>query len=148
MRQLRKKDGTEIYSPNRRQKRWAEYFEKQYSHPPASGPLPGNTEPEWDVNIDCPTAEEVRHQITLLKCNKTAGPDGLQLALFKGGEELVTSLTNILRTVWHSEQVPKEWNTSIVILIFKKGARSLCENHRGISLVSVAIDQSPRKTDT
>ena len=91
------------------------------------------------MNTDCPTAEEVRHQITLLKRDKAAGPDGLQPALFKeGGEELVTSLTNILRTVWHSEQVPEEWNTSIVIPIFKKGARSLCENHRGISLVSVA----------
>ena len=91
------------------------------------------------MKIDCPNAE-VRHQITLLKRDKAARPDGLQPALFKeGGEELVNSLTNILRTVWHSEQVPEEWNTSIVIPIFKKGARSLCENHRGISLVTVAF---------
>ena len=41
--------------------------------------------------------------------------------------------------LWHSEQVPEEWNTSIVIPIYKKGARSLCENHRGISLLSVAF---------
>ena len=40
--------------------------------------------------------------------------------------------------LWHSEQVPEEWNTSIVIPIFQKDAKSLCENHRGISLVSVA----------
>ena len=72
-----------------------------------------------------PTVVELRHQITLLKCDKAAGPDGLQPALFKkGGEELATSLTNILRIVWHSEQVPEEPNTSIVIPIFK-GARSL-----------------------
>ena len=62
--------------------------------------MPGNAEPEWDVNIDCPAAEEVHHQITLLKRDKAAGPDGLQPALFKeGGKELVNSLTNILWTV-------------------------------------------------
>ena len=103
---ITEKDGTEIYSQDRRLKRWAEHFEEQFSHSLASGPLLGNAEPEWDVNIDCPTAEEVRHQITLLKRDKAAGPDGLQPALFKeGGEEMSNSLTNILRTVRHSEQV-------------------------------------------
>ena len=37
----------------------------------------------------------------------------------------------------NEERLPKEWNISTVIPI-KKGARSLCENHRGISLVNVA----------
>ena len=47
-------------------------------------------------------------------------------------------VSNILHTVWNEERLPKEWNISTVIPIFKKGARSLCENHRGISLVNVA----------
>ena len=100
------KDGTVIYSQDRRLKRWAEHLEEQFSHPPASGPLLGNTKPEWDVNIDCPTAE-VRHQIAIFKRDKAAGPDGLQPSLFKGVEELVTNSINILHTVWHSAQVPK-----------------------------------------
>ena len=76
---ITEKDGTKIYSQDRRLKRWAEQFEEQFSHPLASGPLPGTVEPEWDVNIYCPITE-VRHQITLLKRDNAAGPDGLQPA--------------------------------------------------------------------
>ena len=61
------------------------------------------------------------------KCNerdKTPGPDGLNPSLFKGGgRSLIISLTNILHTVWNEERLPKEWNISTVIVIFKKGCQ-------------------------
>ena len=50
----------------------------------------------------------------------------------------MTSLTNILRTVWDREQIPRESNHSTVIPVYKNSARNLCENHKGISLVTVA----------
>ena len=82
-------------------------------------PLLGNAETEWEMNVECPTAEDVCHQIILLKCDKAAGPESLQPAVSKaGGEGLLTRHTNILRTVWHSEHLPEDWNNSDVILIF------------------------------
>ena len=77
--------------------------------------------------------------MNLLKRDKAPGPDGLHSSLFKeGGQSVIISLTEILRTTSNEEQLPEEWNISTVIPISKKGARSLCENHRGISLVNVA----------
>ena len=99
----------------------------------------GTPEPVWIVNIEEPTLKEVQREVSLLKRDKAPGPDGLHPSLFmEGGKSLMTSLTNILRTVWTREQIPREWNHSTVIPVYKKGARNLCENHRGISLVTVA----------
>ena len=51
--------------------------------------------------------EEVQREVSLLKRDKAPGPDGLRPTLFKeGGRSLMTSLTNILRTVWTPEQIP------------------------------------------
>ena len=40
--------------------------------------------------------------------------------------------------MWESEQVPKDLKDAVVIIIFKKGNRNACGNHRGISLLSIA----------
>ncbi|KAA3672426.1 uncharacterized protein DEA37_0008672 [Paragonimus westermani] len=40
--------------------------------------------------------------------------------------------------IWETEEVPRDWCLSTVIPVFREGARSLCDNHRSISLVSVA----------
>ncbi|KAA3680783.1 uncharacterized protein DEA37_0007614 [Paragonimus westermani] len=55
-----------------------------------------------------------------------------------GGMRLLSELTKLLQTIWETEEVPRDWCLSTVIPVFKKGSRSLCDNHRGISLVSVA----------
>lgn len=36
--------------------------------------------------------------------------------------------------VWGSGTVPTEWQTGVMVLIFKKGDRRVCSNYRGISL--------------
>ena len=60
-------------------------------------------------------------------------------APFQGRGELLTSnLTRLLRIVWNEEKHIEEWSSLTVIPIFKQGTRTMCENHRGISLVSVA----------
>ena len=76
--------------------------------------------------------------MNLLKRDKAPGLDGIRPSLFKGGRSLISSLTNILHTVWSKERLPKEWGISTVTPICKKGARSLCVNHRDISLLDVA----------
>jgi len=136
---ITEKNGSMIYSLERRLERWAEHFEEQFNQPAANAPILGIPEAEWSVNTQEPTYEEIQREVNLLKRDKAPGLDGLHPSLFKeGGRSLIISLTNILQTVWNEERLPKEWTTSTVIPVFKKGARSLCENHRGISLVNVA----------
>jgi hypothetical protein len=96
-------------------------------------------EKEWNVNTEAPSEAEVRREISLLKREKSPGPDGVHPALFKeGGEALVNGLTTFLRFIWTENKIPTEWSLSTIIPIYKKGARTSCENHRGISLVAVA----------
>jgi hypothetical protein len=133
------KDGSKIYSLGRRLERWAEHFQEQFNWPPTNQHLHHPSETVWNIDLHCPTEGEVSREISLLKRDKTPGPDGLHPALFKeGGATLVTELTRLLQRIWTEEKVPEEWSTSTIIPIFKKGARTLCENHRGISLVAVA----------
>jgi hypothetical protein len=136
---ITEQDGTAIYSQKRRLERWAEHFKEQFSWPPSTEPLQGTCEAEWNINLNCPTEDEVRREISSLKIDKAPGPDGLHPILFReGGAILVTRLTGLLQRIWIEERIPEEWCVSTIVPIFKKGTRTLCENHRGISLVAVA----------
>jgi len=41
--------------------------------------------------------------------------------------------------MWNQEQLPQEFRDATIVLIYKcKGNRQSCDNHRGISLLSIA----------
>ena len=136
---IREKDGTTIHSLNRRLERWAEHFTEQFNQPSPTACALSGQEPTWNVNLCPPSEQEVRCEIQRLKSNKSPGPDELHPLFFKqGGERLVACFTKLLQSVWNDEVIPNDWSASTVVPIFKKGARTQCENHRGISLISVA----------
>ncbi|KAL5479252.1 hypothetical protein EMCRGX_G022749 [Ephydatia muelleri] len=86
-----------------------------------------------------PTVEEVRCALSQVKCNRAAGKDGIPAELLiYGGEQALTFLHTICTEVWSSEMIPKEWVDSIIVPLPKKGNLQLCDNWRGISLLSVA----------
>ncbi|KAL5473717.1 hypothetical protein EMCRGX_G028250 [Ephydatia muelleri] len=86
-----------------------------------------------------PTVEEVRCALSQVKCNQAAGKDGIPAELLiYGGEQALTFLHTICTEVWSSELIPKEWVDSIIVPLPKKGNLQLCDNWRGISLLSVA----------
>ncbi|MGL5231889.1 MAG: reverse transcriptase domain-containing protein, partial [Fusobacteriaceae bacterium] len=135
------KDGTPIYNQARRIDRWAEHFEEQFSWPnPDMVSYTGLGEgAPYQITNAPPTEEEVELEIRLLQRNKAPGPDNIPSELFKeGGAYLIKSLVNLLKKIWESEQVPLDWCKSTIIPIYKKGAKSSCDNHRGISLVTIA----------
>eukprot|EP00731_Ephydatia_muelleri_P007652 Em0003g1900a len=85
-----------------------------------------------------PTVEEVRCALSQVKCNRAAGKDGIPAELLiYGGEQALTFLHTICTEVWSSELIPKEWVDSIIVPLPKKGNLQLCDNWRGISLLSV-----------
>ena len=81
---------------------------------------------------------EMREAIKRMKLGKAAGYDGITPEMIKytgeAGEEM---LLNIIQLVWIRKQIPKDWEVAIIIPIYKKGDSRECENHRGISLLSV-----------
>ena len=67
-----------------------------------------------------------------LQLKRAAGSGDLLPALFKNrNSNFINLLTNLFEHIWRSESVPLNWGESTVIPIFKKGKKTLCDNHRG-----------------
>ena len=75
-----------------------------------------------------------------MSSGKACGLDGLPAEIFKdGGRIFVEKLTQLYSLIWQHEAVPKDFKDATIIHLCKrKGDRSICDNHRGISLLSTA----------
>ena len=51
---------------------------------------------------------------------------------------MIRKLTELLTVIWKKGEVPQDFKDASIISLFKKGQRYLCDNYRGISLLSVA----------
>nr|CAH8854433.1 unnamed protein product [Trichobilharzia regenti] len=136
---ISEKNGTIISSQDRRLDRWKEHYEEQFNLPTATLNLPSIQHlPEWDIDTGPPSLTEVTKAVTNLKLGKAEGPDGMTPEVFKyGGDSLLSGLTEVLGSVWESEEVPSGWCKSLIIPICKEGDKSSCDNHRGISLTNI-----------
>ena len=87
-----------------------------------------------------PNTAEVDAAIKQLQTGKAPGPDGIPAEVFKaGGETLITHLTRMFQVFWVNGQLPQDLRDANIIHLYKnKGDRSSCDNHRGISLLSIA----------
>ena len=91
-----------------------------------------------EVLIQEPSEDEVREAILQLKNNKAPGDDGITAELLKlGGEAIVEEMTRIAGCIWRSERIPEDWLMQITIPVYNKGAHDICDNFRGIALLSV-----------
>ncbi|CAF3911944.1 unnamed protein product [Rotaria magnacalcarata] len=85
-----------------------------------------------------PTISEVRKALNQMKSRKDPGNDEITADLLKaGGEPVIKWLHEIFSDVWKQEEMVGEWNLAILIKLFKKGDKQLCDNYRGTSLLSV-----------
>jgi hypothetical protein len=73
-----------------------------------------------------------------MKLNKAPGIYRLVAETLKADVgTTVEMLHPVLIKVWVSETLPEDWNTSCVITLSKKGDLFVCDNWRGITLLSV-----------
>ncbi|XP_060518457.1 uncharacterized protein LOC132697179 [Cylas formicarius] len=70
--------------------------------------------------------------------NKAPGEDSITAECIKyGGEHLDTAILELLKNIWKTEALPKEWNEGTIVPIHKKGDRMACKNYRGITLLNI-----------
>ena len=87
------------------------------------------------------TLTEVTAAIRGLKSGKAAGEDEIPAEMLKAlNGEGVRWLTRVCQVAWKLGKTPKDWQTDVIIPIYKKGDRKECMNYRRISLFSL-----PRK---
>eukprot|EP00745_Piridium_sociabile_P031933 TRINITY_DN5319_c0_g1_i4.p3 TRINITY_DN5319_c0_g1~~TRINITY_DN5319_c0_g1_i4.p3 ORF type:complete len:137 (-),score=26.18 TRINITY_DN5319_c0_g1_i4:1548-1958(-) len=75
-----------------------------------------------------------------MSTGKAPGPDAIPAEVYKtGGPALLGQLTNLFQSMWNKGQLPQEFRDATIVHIYKrKGNRHSCDNHRGISLLSIA----------
>ena len=123
--------------------RWAEHFENVLNRPSIINDEAINRLPQVPTNEsldDPPTLVETKKAITQLSSGKAPGSDSIPAEIYKeGGPALTEKLLQLFQIMWHQEFIPQELKDASIIHLYKrKGNRHVCDNHRGISLLSIA----------
>ncbi|XP_059845805.1 uncharacterized protein LOC132405118 [Hypanus sabinus] len=89
---------------------------------------------------DPPAVAEVTKAVSQLSSGKVPGVDAIPAEIYKaGGPVLIEKLAELFRSFWKEGSIPQQLkDTSIVYLYKRKVHRQVCDNHRGISLLSIA----------
>ena len=118
--------------------RWKEYFCDLLNSQ-------DNSEEENDLRIgeedeENPiTMEEFEKAISRIKSGKSPGDDGLPVEVLKaGGATVANKLLKIFNAAYKAEMVPLHWQKGVISPILKKGDKTVCNNHRGKTLLSHA----------
>ncbi|KAL7857954.1 hypothetical protein AOLI_G00180560 [Acnodon oligacanthus] len=105
--------------------RWKEHFE-ELLNPEASG-----------VSSSI-SLVEVTEVVGKLFSGKALGVDEIRPEMLKALDIVGLSwLTHLCNIAWTSGTVPLDWQTGVVVPIFKKGDRRVCANYWGITLLSL-----------
>ena len=123
--------------------RWAEHFQAVLNRPSNINDEAINRLKQTPINIalaDPPQPSEVKKAISKLSSGKAPGQDCIPAEIYASGSPLlIDKLTELFCEMWNQERIPQELkDASIIHLYKKKGNRQSCDNHRGISLLSIA----------
>ena len=133
---MKDSDGNILTDENEILSRWREYFEDLLN------PVKESTRDTNEVTHlgedEVFTAAEVATAIKGIKSGKAAGEDEIRPEMLKAltGEGFLW-LTRVCQVAWKLGKTPRDWQTGVIIPIFKKGDRKQCTNYRGISLLSL-----------
>ena len=116
--------------------RWKEHFEDLLN--PLSAPSSMETELECPERTDSITVAEVTTAVKALRRGKAAGVDEIRPEMLKALDAVgIAWLTRLFGVVWREGSTPLDWQTGVVVPLFKKGDQRVCSNYRGITLLSI-----------
>ena len=118
---------------------WKEYYGKRWNEQGSKGEEGTEEERRSEViddKEDMIMIEELNKVHKHAKNRKSCGLDKLptELSKFEGNKlKMHIHVLELFNKIIDENQMPHEWETGIVINIHKKGAKSKCENYRGIT---------------
>ena len=123
--------------------RWAEHFESVLNRPSFINQAAIDRLPQTEINHDLdhsPTIIEVEKAIKQLTQGRSPGTDAIPAEIYKAGSDTLTQkLTDMFQSFWSKSALPQAFKDASIINLYKgKGNRQSCDNHRGISLLSIA----------
>lgn len=73
-----------------------------------------------------------------MKSKKAYGMHGIPMETWKyAGKGVRKGLGELMKQIWRKGNIPKDWNTSIIVPLYKRGDKERTENYRGISLLCI-----------
>ena len=85
------------------------------------------------------TMEEFEKAISRMKNGKSPGDDGLPVEVLKaGGATVAIKLLKIFNAAYKAEMAQLDWQKGVISPTLKGGDKTVCNNHRGITLLSHA----------
>ncbi|XP_038069811.1 uncharacterized protein LOC119739049 [Patiria miniata] len=141
---IRSKDNTTLLTDKAAiLERWASHFNSVLCHQSnidstAIGALPQI--PIQEELSDAPRSNGIDKAVWQMSCGKAPGAEGITAEIFKqGGHHLTQHLEYLFGAIWEQETVPQDFRDATFVHLYKrKGDCACCDNHRGISLLSVA----------
>ena len=136
---VKDKEGNILTSEEEQAERWSTHFQETLNQPdPEEEALIDDAQEELNINTNPPTRAEVKMALKNLKKNKAPGIDSIQAELMQADLELSTDIfEEFMQQIWETEKIPEDWSRGMIIKIPKKGDLSVCDNWRGITLLSV-----------
>ena len=140
---VRAADGTLLTDKANILERWTAHFSQLLNRPSSVDEEALNNLPQRPVILaldESPTREESLKAISQLQTGKAPGPDGIPPEIYKmGGTALVDQLTSLFQAFWEKGELPQDLKDANIMHLYKnKGEKASCDNHRGISLLSIA----------
>ena len=91
-----------------------------------------------EIDESAPSREELCEVLKGLNNGRSWGVDAIPMELLKYNTSpaFLDALVNLFGEIWDQLVIPAEWTTSSIVTLFKKGARSLPSNYRGLSITS------------
>lgn len=126
--------------------RWREYYQeilgsKDKQEEVTEDQSKNRTEDtDEEIEDDEIMKDELEEVIKKLKNGKTPGSDKITAEMIKNvGDKGRELLLEVLNKAWTSEDIPKEWETALIMPVFKKGNQRECSNYRGITLINTIV---------
>ena len=135
---LKSKDNsTLIKDPTQIMNRWQEYFQDLFFNPSEVDDSVIDNLPQLEIKhrmARIPALEEVDRALKQITSGKA--PVHIPVELLKTGSETVKQeVANLIRSTWGGS-IPQDWIDGILLPLYKsKGEKSVCDNHRGITLL-------------
>ena len=117
-------------------RRWKEYFEELLN--PTNMYSVVESEPRVLGPGRPISGAEVAEVVKGLRGSGAPGVDEIRPGYLKALDVVGLSwLTRLCNIAWTSGEVPLEWQTGVVVPVYKKGDQRVCAKHRGITLLSL-----------
>ena len=93
---------------------------------------------EQAIAVEAFNMEEIIRSLKILRNRKAPGIDNIQAEVHKVDIGTTASaLHHVFTKIWNEKVIPVDWQKGVIVKLPKKGNLEVCNNWRGVTLLSV-----------